>query len=162
MIQTRWRLLLVPILLGGMVGCGNAEAMKLNNAISKTTKDLEKTGLEFGTAMGQNKGNPAKLKELHSKVVAESLRIIEAGKAIKVPDVAQANEFHQVFIEYLGAEEKIIKEDFGQLITFLNQNNQGGVQKWLNDIQAKENTYVQKLKQAQETFAKANKFRIQQ
>jgi hypothetical protein len=151
--------LLVTVLVPALAG-GVSEAMAFNNAISKTTKDLEKLGKDFGQALAQNKGNPAKLKELHDGVIADASKLIKKARALKVPDLEQAKEFHRAFVEYLDAEEKVLKKDFGEVINLLAKQDNAGLQAVVRRMGEYENTYVNKLKDAQQKFAKAHNFTI--
>src|SRR5262249_18071543 len=99
------------------------DALAFNNAISRVTQDLERVGREFGMGMAGNRGNAARLQQLHSKAVADAARIVQEGRALQPPNVHLAQEFHQTFQEYLNAEEKVIREDMGQLVRFLSEGN---------------------------------------
>jgi len=138
-----------------IMGCGS-EAVRFNNAISSTTKDLEKIGFDLGKEIGLSRGNPGKLKDLYAKAVKDAMRVIDDGKALKAPKDENAKEFREVFLEYLSAEDRIIRHDLGRIVDMLKYNNLSGVQAALQDVQQYENKYVQKLKTAQAKYAKAH------
>jgi hypothetical protein len=101
--------------------CGRT-ALHFNEAIAKNSKELENLVKTFDRAVQQAK-DPAKRTQAYDKLVADASKAIEEGKAIKVPDIAEANELHKAYLEYLSAEEKILKRDFPGLLEAVNSGN---------------------------------------
>jgi hypothetical protein len=151
--------LVVCCLLAG-VGC-NQGALKYNNDAAGITKELEALGKEFGTQLPAVAGNPGKADELHKNIVSKANNVFQRGRALSPPDTKEGNDLHAAFISFLDTEEKIIKEDMGNMARMAGQGNLMGVQNFIMQVGQREQQKLNELRAAQERFAKANNFRLE-
>ena len=80
--------LLLPALLcvAALSGCGGkADAVKYNNALAGTTRDLEALEKSLAEDVRKNQNDPAKMKEAHAAAVTRADEIIKRGRALTPP-----------------------------------------------------------------------------
>jgi hypothetical protein len=139
-------------------GCGS-EAVTFNNSMAKVTKDLEAMGQSFGKTIASEK-DPGKLNAAHAALVTKVDGIVAEAKKIKVPEQKEAKEFWNAFEAFLGNQEKMVKNDFKDLAAAMSANDKGKLMSILDRIQQVENGDLNRLREAQAAFAKANNIKI--
>ena len=152
-------LCLVPVVFL-VAGCAG-EAVSFNNSIAKVNKDLNTIGRTFGETIAKE-SDPARLDSAHNEAVTKVKALVTEANAIKVPQGKEAQDFWTSFQTFLKNQEKMINEDFKELVTIKKSPNFQKAQ-WeavFIRIQAVENADLANLKSAQAAYARANNLKI--
>lgn len=156
------RFLSLTVLLASLPflgGCGN-NGLKFNNELAKITRDLNEAGHEFIEV--RKASDPVKTKAALDTLTQKFDRIKADADKVVVPSSKDAQEFHNVFTTFLKNREKMIKEDYKELIQLesadvpdLNRRNV-----LIREIQTQEAADIAALNAAQARFAKLSGFKI--
>jgi hypothetical protein len=146
-----------------------ANAFALNEAILNANRKLQAAGMTFGTGLAplrQGQEADAKVLKMAQQNALKVLADVQAEmKAVKVPSVAEADELYQAHQQMLQNQEKIIKDQFGEIVRVVEDKNLSPAQKWQKitavfiQAQQLENSDLAALRAAQKRLA--DKFNVE-
>jgi hypothetical protein len=153
-----WKVVLValPCILAPL-GCVPSEAARYSNDVAGITRDLQAAGKQFGDKLQSNVGNPARAQELYDETAKSADSIIKRGRALAPPKTAEGKALHEALLSFLETEDQIIHGDFADIARYVGMNRVSAIMPIINAANQQEKAKVEKLKAAQQTFAKANK-----
>lgn len=156
MSQSHQRWMTVLLLVGTpfVAGCGN-EAVIFNNNIAKTTRDLDAAVSVFAKTI-QSEKEPAKINAAYATLSTKTESIVAEAKKLNPPPKKEAQEFWQAFEQYLANREKLIKEDFKELVDAQVKGQPDRKAAVLQRIEQVEKVDLQRLRDFQINYAKAN------
>ncbi len=139
--------------------------IKFNDHLVQMTLDLEKMGGEWGGKFGEiSKGskNYGELTATRLKMQGYCDKKIGELKAMK--DVSGSEEFRKAVIGYLEFEKQLIQRGFVPLEKLSANSSDSDIEKAIKSLMdeaASEETYLLKVHEAQDRYAKKNNFTIE-
>ncbi|SRR5579884_1913274 len=146
-------LLLLPC-LALVSGC--TEAVTFNDSMVELTQDLEKVGRKFGEQVLKHEGHRDQLDEAYNDAVGEVDRIVRRAKAVRVPKLKGARDYHDAFLTYMEFEQDLCEKDFRKIVSAASRGDRAALLGVMERLGKREQEEIAKMKAAQKAFAQAN------
>jgi hypothetical protein len=157
--MARTYLLLVLPVCGLLMisGCGTEDPLPFLNAIKKVTTSWSVDNLAFSSMIGKER-DPGRRQAAQEALVNKIKALRTEANTIKVPTGREAQELWNAFQTYLRDEERIVTEDFRELVTILSEPtpDRDRFQAVLDRSKHIEDTDLARLHQAEATYATAH------
>ena len=139
-------------------------ALELSNYFSSITDSMYKYGQQWGNlfSASYNSKKFGSLTPMRVKIEEYTTRKILELTAMK--DVKGSENFRAAMLDFLNYEKKMIKVYFASFEKLDSSATDEDIQKHMNDLVAvarEEDAELQKVKEAQEEYAKKNGFEIE-
>jgi hypothetical protein len=146
-------LLLLPC-LAPVGGC--SEAATFDDTLMEMTDELEEVGSTFGEQVVRHEGNQALLEEDYADAVGAVGKIVKRAKSVRVPKANGAQAYYDAFLAYLEFEEGMTDDGFRKLVSAASRGDHKSLLTTMERLNAREEKEVEKVREAQREFARAN------